>query len=293
MTRFADRNPQAYGLIVTFLGVAFFFPDALVVRLIGADAMTVAFWRGLAGAASTLVFVALFLPSAWPGFRALMAPAALAMMVLQGTGSIFFLTSLQYTSVANCLLILATAPFLSALFARIFLHETIDRMTGLTILVVFGGVAVIAAGSLGGGTLLGDALSFLNALTIAGYYVVLRKARAQNLIVAIACGYLVTALIALPLAPFEPLELRQWGLIALSGGVILAGGVGLLQIGPRYLPAAEVSLITMLEIVIGPLLVWWVLGEYPGNATLWGGSAIIIAILAHASWQLRHLAPHR
>lgn len=69
--------------------------------------------------------------------------------------------------------------------------------------------------------------------------------------------------------------------------------MGLLQIGPRYLPAAEVSLITMLEIVMGPLLVWWVLGEYPGEATLWGGAAIIVAILVHAFWQLRHLAPQR
>lgn len=289
MPPLSTRNPKAYGLLVTFVGVAFFFPDALVVRMIGADAMTVAVWRGLAAASATLAFVAVFLPSAWPGFRALLTPAALAMMALQGSGSIFFLTSLQHTSVANSLLILATAPFLSAILSRIFLHETIDRATGLTILAVFGGVAVIAAGSLGGGTLFGDAMSLLNALTIAGYYVVLRKARAQNLVVAIACGYLVTALIALPLAPFEPLELRQWGLLALSGGIILAGGVGLLQIGPRYLPAAEVSLISMLEIVMGPLLVWWVLGEYPGTATLWGGGAIITAILAHALWQLRHL----
>ena len=293
MPTLSTRNPKAYGLLVTFAGVAFFFPDALVVRMIGADAMTVAVWRGLAAASATLAFVAVFQPSAWPGFRALLTPAALAMMAQQGSGSIFFLTSLQYTSVANSLLILATAPFLSAILSRIFLHETIDRATGLTILAVFGGVAVIAAGSLGGGTLLGDAMSLLNALTIAGYYVVLRKARAQNLIVAIACGYLVTALIALPLAPFEPLEPRQWGLLALSGGVILAGGVGLLQIGPRYLPAAEVSLITMLEIVMGPLLVWWVLGEYPGTATLWGGAAIITAILAHALWQLRHLRGQR
>jgi drug/metabolite transporter (DMT)-like permease len=287
MTRLSTTNPRAYGLIVTFLGTAFFFPDALVVRLIGADAMTVAFWRGLAGAASTLAIVALFLPAAWPGFRALLTPAALGMMALQGTGSIFFLTSLQYTSVANCLLILATAPFLAAVLSRLVLHETIDRATGLTILAVFAGVAMIAAGSLGGGTLFGDAMSFLNACTIAGYYVLLRKARAQNLIVAIAFGYLVTALIALPLAPFEPLGSRQALLLALSGGVILAGGVGLLQIGPRYLPAAQVSLISMLEIVMGPLLVWWALGEDPGEATLWGGAVILVAILGHASWQLR------
>lgn len=289
MPSFATRHPQVYGLIVTFLGVAFFFPDALVIRLIGADTMTIAVWRGLAGAATTLAFVAVFNRSAWTGFKALLTPAALAMIALQGTGSIFFLASLQYTSVANCLLILATAPFLAAIFSWLFLKETIDLATGFAITSVFGGVLIIASGSMGGGTLLGDALSFLNAMTIAGYYVVLRKARTENLIIPIACGYLFTSLIALPIAPMTPFTPEQWGLVALSGGVILAGGVGLLQLGPRYLPAPEVSMITMLEIVVGPLLVWWVLGENPGQATLIGGTVILVAILAHAVWQLRHL----
>lgn len=290
MQDFANRHPQAYGLIVTFLGVAFFFPDALVVRLIAADTMTIAVWRGLSAAVATLAFVALFHRSAWTGFRSLMTAPALAMIALQGTGSIFFLGSLQHTSVANSLLILATAPFLAALFSWIWLRETIDRATALAIVAVFGGVGIIASGSLGGGTLFGDFLSFLNAMTIAGYYVVLRKARHVNLIVAIACGYLLTSLIALPIAPMEPFDASQWALVMLSGGVILAGGVGLLQIGPRYLPAPEVSMITMLEIVVGPLLVWWVLGEDPGQATLIGGALILAAIFAHASWQLRHMA---
>ena len=290
MHQFAARHPQAYGLIVTFLGVAFFFPDALVVRMIGADTMTIAVWRGLAAAVATLGFVALFYRSAWTGFRSLQTPAALAMIALQGTGSIFFLGSLQHTSVANSLLILATAPFLAALFSWAFLRETIDKATALAIAAVFGGVVMIASGSLGGGTLFGDFLSFLNAVTIAGYYVVLRKARNVNLLVAIACGYLLTSLIALPIAPLEPFTATQWGLVLLSGGVILAGGVGLLQIGPRYLTAPEVSMITMLEIVVGPLLVWWVLGENPGQATVIGGTVILLAIFAHAAWQLRSVA---
>ena len=290
MHQFAARHPQAYGLIVTFLGVAFFFPDALVVRMIAADTMTIAVWRGLAAAVATLGFVALFHRSAWTGFRSLLTPAALAMIALQGTGSIFFLGSLQHTSVANSLLILATAPFLAALFSWAFLRETIDKATALAIVAVFGGVVMIASGSLGGGTLFGDFLSFLNAMTIAGYYVVLRKARDVNLIVAIACGYLLTSLIALPIAPMEPFNPTQWGLVLVSGGVILAGGVGLLQIGPRYLPAPEVSMITMLEVVVGPLLVWWVLGENPGQATVIGGTVILLAIFAHAAWQLRSVA---
>ena len=81
--------------------------------------------------------------------------------------------------------------------------------------------------------------------------------------------------------------MQQWALMALSGGAILSGGAALLMIGPRYLPAAEVALITMVEIVVGPLLVWWVLGEGPARASLIGGTVILLAIITHAAIRLR------
>lgn len=278
-------NHRAYGLAVTLLGVAFFFPDALIVRLIGADMMTVAVWRGLAAAGATLAVVA-FLPRVWPSWRDLLSWPALAMAGLQGVGSVFFLGSLGQTSAANALLILATAPFLAALLSWVVLGERINRATILAIAVVFAGVAIIGWGSVGGGTLLGDGLALANAVTLAFYYVVLRKVPERNMIVPIALGYLVTSAIAFPLAPMEALTLQQAGLILLSGGVILAGGAALLMLGPRYLPAAEVSMITMLEIVVGPLLVWVGLGEVPSTASLIGGAVILTAITAHAWVQL-------
>lgn len=274
-------------MAVTFLGVAFFFPDALVVRLIGADVMTIAVWRGLAAATATLGAVLLFDRSLWPGWAAILTPAALAMILLQGMGSAFFMASLGATSAANALLILATAPFMAAILSWASLGEKVDRATGLAIIAVFAGVLIIASGSMGGGRLLGDLFAFGNAVTIAAYYVVIRHARGVVLVVPIAFGYLFTSLVTLPFAPMAPLDGQQIALVALSGGVILAGGVALLQIGPRYLPAPEVTMITMLEIVIGPLLVWWVLGEDPGPATLIGGVVIVIAITTHAIWQLR------
>lgn len=273
-------------MVVTFLGVALFFPDALVVRLIGADVMTIAVWRGLAAAGVTLGAVLLFQRSLWPGWAALLSPPALAMILLQGGGSVFFMASLGATSAANALLILATAPFMAALLSWVALGERIDRATGIALVVVFAGVLIIASGSLGGGGLLGDLFALGNAATVAAYYVVLRQARGVALVVPIAFGFLFTSLVALPFAPMAPLDAGQIALTCLSGGVILAGGVALLQIGPRYLPAPEVTMIAMLEIVVGPLLVWWVLGENPGTATLIGGTVIVAAIMAHAVWQL-------
>ncbi len=287
MKSFSRTHPQLFGFAVTFAGVAFFFPDALVIRLVGVDTMTVAVWRGLFAGAVTLAGLAVFAPRVLADWRSLASGPAIAIMFLQGFGSVFFLGSIGNTSAANALLILASAPFLSALLSARLLGERVGTATWGAIIAVFAGVAIIASGSLGGGGLFGDALALANALTIALYYIVLRAAPGRNLLLPIAVGYFLTSLIALPLAPLPPLEARQWGLLFLSGGVILAGGVGLLVIGPRYLPAAEVTLITMLEIVVGPALVWWVLHEVPATASLIGGAVILVAIAAHAMIRLR------
>jgi drug/metabolite transporter (DMT)-like permease len=70
-------------------------------------------------------------------------------------------------------------------------------------------------------------------------------------------------------------------LIFLSGAVILPGAAGLLMLGPRYLPAPEVSMITLLEVILGPLLVWAVIGENPGQMSLIGGAVIVVTVALH------------
>lgn len=293
MTPLSTRNPQAFGLIVTVLGVLVFVPDALVVRLIGADTMTVGVWRGAAAFATTAIGLALFGRHLWAGWRAMVRPAALLMMLWQGTGSVLFLGALGSTSVANTLLISAAAPFIAALLGWLVLREAPDRSTIFAMIAVFAGVAVIGGGSVGAGRWLGDVLALMNAFTNAAYYVTIRKAPDQPLILPIALGYLVTSALCLGFAPSLQIDATQAGLIFISGGVILAGGVALLVIGPRYLPAAEVTMLTMLEIVLGPIVVWAVLGEMPAEASLIGGAIILAAILAHAGVKLKAALPAR
>lgn len=294
MIHLSTRHPQAFGILVTVLGVLVFVPDALVVRLVGADTMTVGIWRGVFGFGATALGVALFARTTWPGWRGFLHPAALLMVLWQGLGSVLFLGALGATSVANTLLITAAAPFIAALLSWAVLHEAPDRATWAAMAAVFSGVAIIGSGSLEGGHWAGDLMALGNAFTNAAYYVTIRRAPGEPLILPIALGYLLTALICWPLAPAVlTLSTAQFGLLALSGGVILAGGVALLVLGPRYLPAAEVTMLTMLEIVLSPLLVWAVLGEAPAQASLVGGAVILTAILLHAGWKLHDALPAR
>jgi drug/metabolite transporter (DMT)-like permease len=197
------------------------------------------------------------------------------------------LTSLSLTSVANVLLISATAPFLAALMSYFVLGERIDCITAAGIVAVFAGVAIIASGSLGGGALIGNLVALANAAMSAAYYVVVRHTAGRSQLVPSVFGFLVTALVAWPFAGALAFSTTQVALIALSGGVILAGGSALLIIGPRYLPAPEVTMILMLESVAAPVLVWLVLGENPGLRSVVGGGVIFAALVVHTMWRWR------
>ena len=281
MTALSQRNPQAYGVLVTLAGVMIFVPDALVMRLIGGDMLALAFWRGiLAGGiflAANLIFARQTMPSKSEWFDR----KGLLVIGLNAVGGITWCSAMQYTSAANALLVLATAPFIAALLSWLTLRETIDRATALAIGLVFAGVLIIGSGSMGHGRLLGDAFALVNATAIAAYYVTLRTTGRRNMLPHLALGAILGGLLALPFAEFVPVDGGTAFLIFLSGAVILPGAAGLLMLGPRYLPAPEVSMITLLEVILGPLLVWAVIGENPGQMSLIGGAVIVVTVALH------------
>lgn len=281
MTTLSQRNPQAYGVLVTLAGVMIFVPDALVMRLIGGDMLALAFWRGiLAGGiflAANLVFARQTMPRKGEWFDR----KGLLVIGLNAVGGITWCSAMQYTSAANALLVLATAPFIAALLSWLTLRETIDRATALAIGLVFAGVLIIGSGSMGHGRLLGDAFALVNATAIAANYVTLRTTGRRNMLPHLALGAILGGLLALPFAEFVPVDGGTAFLIFLSGAVILPGAAGLLMLGPRYLPAPEVSMITLLEVILGPLLVWAVIGENSGQMSLIGGSVIVVTVALH------------
>ena len=281
MTALSQRNPQAYGVLVTLAGVMIFVPDALVMRLIGGDMLALAFWRGVLAGGIFLTANMIFARQTMPGKGEWFDRKGLLVIGLNAVGGISWCSAMQYTSAANVLLVLATAPFIAALLSWLTLRETIDRATALAIGLVFAGVLIIGSGSLGHGRLLGDAFALLNATAIAAYYVTLRTTGRRNMLPHLALGSILGGLLALPFAEFVPVDGGTAFLIFLSGAVILPGAAGLLMLGPRYLPAPEVSMITLLEVILGPLLVWAVIGESPGQMSLIGGAVIVVTVALH------------
>ena len=101
-------------------------------------------------------------------------------------------------------------------------------------------------------------------VVIAGVYTVVRYSRDLNMIPAAGLGLLLAALVASPFAQFPVLGFDQWFYLVVGASVVLPVALALLTLGPRYLPAPEVAMLTLLETIIGPVWVWIVIGEEPG-----------------------------
>ena len=285
--KLATSHPHAFGMLVTALGVLVFVPDALLLRLIGGDMLAVSVWRGLLAGSVFLIWSYGISNAPRPTLRESLSGLCLLVAVLEGASMTLFCASIGHTSVSNALFIFATAPLIAVGLSWVFLRELVPLQTLLAISVSMMGVIVIVSGSFSQASLIGDGLAFLNACTVAGFYVALRKIGPKNMLPSIGAGYVIGALCVMPFADFQTYTTVQVGYLLLNGAIMLPVAIGLLSMGPRYLPAAEVSMLTVLEVILAPLLVWFVLGENPGAQSLIGGAIIISMIFAHTLWRLR------
>lgn len=268
------------GLVLTTLGVMLLVPDALFVRLIEAEALAIAFWRGLIAGSLILCFV---LWRSGPGavISVLQAgPQAWAYILLFGISAPGFVLAVSLTSVANVVFIIASMPVFAALFSRLWLGEPISARMVWTMLGVFAGLGVILWGSqeTEGASWQGDLVALMVAACFAAALTAVRGLRARSMLPAVPVALIGAACVIFPfvdvLAPFA----AYWPLFV-AHGAFIAGAAGLMVLGPRYLSSAEVSLLILLESVFAPLLVWSVIGENPGPWALLGGAVVICVLI--------------
>jgi drug/metabolite transporter (DMT)-like permease len=192
-----------------------------------------------------------------------------------------FIVALNHTTVAHVLFIQAIAPVLAALLARGFLGEPVPVRTTVAMAIALAGVGIMVGGP-GGGDLTGDGLSLLMALSFAVSIVLSRHRRDVSMAPATCLAQVFLVVAFLPLADLGALT----GDDVVALGALGAGQIGLglafLTIGARLIPAAQVALISLLEVVLGPLWVWLSIGEEPTTATLAGGAVVVAAVVIQA-----------
>ena len=276
------------GLLITATGVLFVVPDSLFVRLIEGDPASIAFWRGIT--AGSVILMGVLATQRTRGFRAVAATGARGWLytVLLGVAAPGFVLAVSWTSVANVVFILASMPVFAAILSRFFLGEAISARMVLTMIGVFGGLALILRGSgeTQGVHWSGDLVALAVSASFAGAITTARRLREVSLVPTIPVAMLGASLFLWPLAAPGAVWAANWPLL-LAHGTFISVATSLMTLGPRYITAPEVALLILLESVLAPLLVWAILGEGPGAWAIIGGTVVISVLLVSNLWALR------
>ncbi|MDA9160306.1 DMT family transporter [bacterium] len=212
-------------------------------------------------------------------------PAVVAGLALVAaySGGIY---AIQNTSVANAMLLFATAPFMAAVLGWIILREPVRAATWIAIAVSLGGIAIMFADKSDNLAFQGSLAALGSALGFAVFTVALRWGRTGEMLPSVFLSGLFAIIVTLLICHLKGLSLvlsMHDGGVAMGMGVFQVGaGLILYTLGSRSLPAAELALLSLAEVLLGPFWVWLFLGETASVNTLIGGIVLLAAIAGNA-----------
>ena len=282
-----NLSNQQKGSLLAFVGVMFITPDSLFIRLSSIDTWELLFYRGAIPSVVILIALILFYKSNLIKVTLAMGLAGLFYALTFSITNITFIVSIQNTNVANTLVMIATAPMLSAILAAVFLKENPDRNTWIAILITFLAVVYIFFDSFKLGNFFGDIFGLITALGLAVGANIIRSVKDKDLVPAAVIGKFLVAIFALFFVDNLILQGRDNIIVPLMCIMCVGIPFVLVTIAPRFITAAEVNLFFLLETIIGPLWVWLIIKEQPSEETIYGGILIIITIAVHSFYKLK------
>ena len=275
------------GAALVFLAGVVWSVQGLLIRFIeGAGPWPVLFWRSAGMALVLMIWIAAgsrgrisreLRAVGWPGLLGGLG------LVMAFSGAIY---SFQTTTVANAVLLFTASPFFAAVLGRVLLAEAVSPLTWAAIGLAILGVGVMVGGGIAGGTIIGNVAALLSALGFAIFSVTLRWGRRADMLPAILLGGLL-AMVAGALATAATGETlwmppRDIAIAFSMGAVTLSGGLILFTLGSRVVPAAQATLISLVEVLLAPVWAWAFLNEIVTTGTLIGGSVLLAAVLMNA-----------
>ena len=288
INRFFKNRPKSYGNFLALIGVLILTPDTMVMRFSNLDRWPLMGWRGVLMGITLLIFWRLFQFSntekkissiySWQGIIVIFAFAI---------NSMTFTLGIQETSVMVVLTAVATMPVFAAILSIFLMNESQGWGGWLTIIASMVGVLIVvsdgnnAVGQPEGSTLLGAIFGCITASGLALAFTMIRKYRELEVIPAAAIGSLISGIFGFLLSAEGSIFTAPVWTILTMGVLILPVSFGLISIAPRYTTSAIVSLVMLLEMVIGPFWVWIAIGERPSITMILGAFLVITVISFH------------
>ncbi|MCE2738405.1 MAG: DMT family transporter [Rhodobacter sp.] len=278
-------------LLVVLAGVLWSFMGLAVRHIETAGTWAILFWRSAGMVPVLLAFIA-WRSGGHPLERLRRVGVAGVLgafgLVFAFAGAIY---ALQATTVANAVFLFAASPFMAALLGWIILREPVRPATWAAIAVAGAGMFVMVRDGLAGGETAGNLAALLSAFGFAAFTLTLRWGRLEDMMPAVVLGGLFSMAVAGVVlgvrAEVLAVPAQDIVISAAMGAGMLATGMALYTLGSRVVPAAELTLLSMVEVLLAPVWVWLVLGETASAGTFLGGGILLVAIAGNALSGLR------
>jgi drug/metabolite transporter (DMT)-like permease len=282
------KYPKGFGIFLSIIGVMILTPDTMVMRFSNLDQWPLMGWRGvLMGVTLMLIWLFILKPSVEKELRTLYSWKGVVVIFAFSINSIFFTLGILETSVMLVLTALATMPVFAAILSSFMLKEAQGWLGWLTIIAAMVGVTIAvsdgnnAIGQPEGSIILGALFGAITAFGLALTFTMARKYPDLAVLPAGAIGALVSGIIGFALSSVEGVFNAPIWTVLCMGVIILPVSFTCLIIAPRYTTSAIVSLIMLLEMVIGPFWVWIGIGERPSIMMIFGSFLVLVVIAFH------------
>ena len=275
------------GLLWTFFGVIIISPDSLLIRLLNLTDYSLIFYRSFLPAITLLLFIFWSYKKDTLNVFFLIGIPGIIYALFYAITHICFVYAIQYTSVANTLVIVAGAPIFAALFSILFLKEKPTLFTWIIIAVALTSMFIIGWGSYTSKGIFGDVMALIVAVVMGSSGVLVRYFKNKDLVPACLLGCLLAGLYSLPFEIEFDLSSTQILYLSLMCFIMLPVPFIILTIAPRYTPAYQVYLIFLLESVFGTAWVWAIIKEVPSFNTIIGGLTLLSSVLIYTIIETR------
>ena len=290
------KREARLGLVFVFIAGVLWSTVGLGIRLIEeATVWQILLYRSIS--LSLFLAIVIYLRSKENLFTVIRAaglPACVAGLALVGaySGAIY---GIQSTSVATAMLLFACAPFIAAILGWLFLREKVRKATWISILFAMLGIGIMVQDKSTGSALLGNLAALGSAFGFAVFTVALRWGRSVEMLPAVLLSgifaiFITSSICLLSGLPFQ-ISVNDTG-ISMGMGVFQVGaGLVLYTLGSKTLPAAELTLLSLAEVLLGPVWVYLFLNEVVTLSTLVGGLILLLAIAGNAISGARRKPP--
>ncbi len=281
------NNSHLYSILITSLGVLLMSLESLFIKLAKIDALTFSFYIGVFMFLSiNIILVTTKKKKTIQIYKDGLFPIVICGFLF-GTSNIFFINAIKTTSVANTVMIFASAPLFAAFYTYLIYKEKSKKNIYIASFFIFIGLFIIFYSQIGSGDLIGNIYALICVNLFALSFVVLAKYKKVN-------KFAITAFAGFSAMTISFIFVESFYLDNMTLSILLIAGIFispisrvLMGIGTQNLPASEVSLLMIIETVMAPIWVWMVLKEVPEESTFIGGSIILVTLFINSLYILR------